>query len=47
MAKVLSSLAAMNSDPLSVTAKQAGPALEAMAEVAPIVLKDCGINLMQ
>ncbi|MBE3074766.1 MAG: hypothetical protein IMZ75_07440 [Actinobacteria bacterium] len=47
VATLLSTLAAMNSDPLSVTAKQANTAFAAIAKVAPVVLKDCGINLMQ
>ena len=47
VAKLLTTLAAMNSDPRSVTAKQAGAAFEEIAKVLPIVLKDCGVNLMQ
>jgi hypothetical protein len=47
VAKLLNLLAAMNSDPLSVTAEQAGTAFADIAKVAPVVQKDCGISLMQ
>lgn len=47
VAELLTLLAAMNSDARSVTAERAGTAFDSVAKLSPVVMKDCGINLMQ
>lgn len=47
VAKLLTLLATMNSDPTSVTAAQAGEAFSQISKVSPTVMADCKINLMQ
>lgn len=47
VAKLLTLLSTMNSDPTSVTAAQAGEAFSQISKVSPTVMTDCNINLMQ
>jgi hypothetical protein len=47
VAELLTTLAAMNLDIGSVTAEQAMAVGATTIELAPVVMEDCGINLMQ
>lgn len=46
IAKLLTVLGAMNSDPHAVTAQQAGEAFKESSRLAPIIMADCKINIM-
>lgn len=47
VAELLTTLAAMNSDPSSVTADEAFEVGQTTLDLVPVVMADCGINMMQ
>lgn len=47
IAKLLTVLGTMNTDPTSVTAQQAGEAAKETAKLAPTIKADCKINILE